>query len=372
MTPIRVPFLGANDSEGILLAWTVDSGSQVSAGHPICTVETTKTVIEVAADVDGIVHPTVLAGSRVAVGDAIGIIAADTVADPATVLATIDRPSDAGSPPARATRKAAMLLSRHGLTEDDAAPFASDGRVTEEIALAAIAHRRREDGRRGFGPVERIGVVGSVSGGGALIVIDSLLRGGKARAAAVFDRDPATHGREILGVPVVGDSAMAAEWCREGRIDAIVLAFNRDLVERQRMFEQLDRDGARFCNIIDPTAEVRSGVRLGRGNVLLGRVYLGACCELGDNNFISGGVWLEHGNRVGSHCAFGPGVATSGNVTIGDRVRFGTGIFLEPGLRIGDDAVVASGAIVTGDIPDRHVLRVDYAQSLHPLGHPRR
>jgi sugar O-acyltransferase (sialic acid O-acetyltransferase NeuD family) len=275
--------------------------------------------------------------------------------------------TSAGAAPATgATRKAELLLARHGLTVEDARAHAGGGRVTEEAANAAIAARRTEDARRGFRTVERIGIIGGGSGGGALIVIDSLMRSGQARAIAVFDRDPALHGREILGVPVVGDSSLAAHWCQEGRIDAVVIAFNRDLAQRQATFEALEREGARFCNVIDSTAELRTGVALGRGNVILGRAYIGACASMCDNNFISGGVWLEHGNRLGSHCAFGPGVATSGNVTIGDRVRFGTGIFVEPGIGIGDDAVLASGAIVTDHVPPGRVLRVDYAQSLHP------
>jgi len=364
MIPIKVPFLGANDTEGVLLEWAVQAGAAVAVGTTLCSVETTKAVIEVAAEAEGLAHPVVEAGGQVTVSQPIGLIADHPVDDARAALAAL---TSAGAAPATgATRKAELLLARHGLTVEDARAHAGGGRVTEEAANAAIAARRTEDARRGFRTVERIGIIGGGSGGGALIVIDSLMRSGQARAIAVFDRDPALHGREILGVPVVGDSSLAAHWCQEGRIDAVVIAFNRDLAQRQATFEALEREGARFCNVIDSTAELRTGVALGRGNVILGRAYIGACASMCDNNFISGGVWLEHGNRLGSHCAFGPGVATSGNVTIGDRVRFGTGIFVEPGIGIGDDAVLASGAIVTDHVPPGRVLRVDYAQSLHP------
>ena len=54
---------------------------------------------------------------------------------------------------------------------------------------------------------------------------------------------------------------------------------------------------------------------------------------------------------LGSHCAFGPGVVTSGNVTIGNGIRFGTGIFIEPLISIGDGSVIASGSVITKDVP---------------------
>jgi maltose O-acetyltransferase len=73
--------------------------------------------------------------------------------------------------------------------------------------------------------------------------------------------------------------------------------------------------------------------------------------------------------RIGDHCSLGPGVhvytAThaldpemrSGPrehgmpVEIGDRVWIGGRAVVNPGVAIGDDAVVASGAVVTADVP---------------------
>ena len=42
---------------------------------------------------------------------------------------------------------------------------------------------------------------------------------------------------------------------------------------------------------------------------------------------------------------------TSGRITIGDQVWLGAGVIVNPGVTIGDRAVIASGSVVTRDIP---------------------
>lgn len=78
--------------------------------------------------------------------------------------------------------------------------------------------------------------------------------------------------------------------------------------------------------------------------------------------------------RFGDDCMLGPGVhvytathpldsteRTSGfeygkPVTVGHRVWIGGGAILNPGVTVGDDAVIASGAVVTKDVPARAVV----------------
>jgi acetyltransferase-like isoleucine patch superfamily enzyme len=93
---------------------------------------------------------------------------------------------------------------------------------------------------------------------------------------------------------------------------------------------------------------------------------LGAGAQLGDNNFLSAFVNLEHHNRLGSHCTFGPMVTTSGRVSIGDRVAFGAGVFIEPHLTIGDDCIIASGSIIRANIPANVVVKTHIQQSIRP------
>jgi acetyltransferase-like isoleucine patch superfamily enzyme len=350
MKTIDVPFLGANDEEATLVAWNVADRSTVAAGATVATLETTKTAIDVVAEVAGIVHVLVAPGREVRVGEPIALVHDQPVADPAAAAAQLRQAPAAPSGRPTWTKKAELLAQRHGLDAERVEAFAGDAPITEAVVTRYLDAPDGDMRRRGMRDRQRIGILGGAGGGGALIVIDSIQRTPTQEAVCIFDRDPRFTGKRILGVPVVGSADLLQQWLDEDRVDAVVLAFNRDLDERARVFDQLRGRGVPFCNVVDPTADLRSFVELGVGNIILGHVYVGPCSTLGDDNFISANVALEHGNVMGSHNAFGPGVFTSGDVNIGNRIRFSTGIFVEPHVTIGDGAVLASGTVITTDV----------------------
>lgn len=86
-------------------------------------------------------------------------------------------------------------------------------------------------------------------------------------------------------------------------------------------------------------------------------VFLDVCAiEFGDECMLGPGVHVY----TASH-PLDPVERTSGTefgepVTVGDRVWIGGRSVLNPGVSVGDDAVVASGAVVTEDVPDGVVV----------------
>lgn len=370
---VKIPFLGVNDTECKLVEWRVQNGSTVHAGQVVAIVETTKAVVDVEVTAEGLLFRVVDEGTRVPVGGSLGIVSGgEILTDPHAEVLRLEQEEHtalaaAVSSEVSITKKAQALIAKHGLAEDDIRPLAKDGRISEETVQRYLSTRGELDFRRGFLERERVGVVGGVSGGGALITIESVLSSGLQQPVAVFDQDPTFHGKSILGVPIVGDVNELLSWHTSNRLDAVVIAFNRNLSERARVFEDLAKRSVRFTNVIDRTVQLRYGVKVGVGNVILGATYIGACSTIGDNNFISANVHLEHGNQLGSHCGFGPGVFTSGNVTMGSRIRFATGVFVEPSVRIADDCVVASGSIITADVGAGTVVRARYQQSMRNI-----
>jgi sugar O-acyltransferase (sialic acid O-acetyltransferase NeuD family) len=344
---IKTPFLGTNDSQAVVQNWTKNSGTLVKHDEVVCELETTKATVEVSSEMAGYLHLAVQPGETVKVGQILAVISDSPVFDMALYLAE----SLSTLPGATSvTKKAEILMARYKLDPEEIRRQVGSEKITEDVVKRHIEKLDDHLGRMGVGKGKRVGVIGGVGGGGALIVVDALTRMPGFQATAIFDRDSKYVGCSVLGIPVVGPiDDLYAEF-ESGRIDAVVIAFNRDLMERDRVFQDIKAKGIPFVNVIDPTVELRSDVILGSGNVILSRAYIGACSVIGDNNFISANVAIEHGNILGSSCAFGPGVFTSGNVTIGSRVRFGTGIFIEPGLTIGDDATIGTGQMIVTDI----------------------
>jgi len=367
---IKIPFLGTNDNECELVEWKVAPGEQIRIDQIAFVVETTKAVMEIPSPDEGHVYPLAQSQDILAVGDPVGLILPYPIEDPKELKKIIQEFKARKNPEKgnkKVTKKAELLMNKLGVDADEILNSIDGDGIKEKDVLDYVQSRKAREVRQGFGPLQRIGIVGGVSGGGALIIADSIFRSKGQKAEVIFDQDAQFHGKSVLGVPVAGDSKLIERYFKEDRLDALVIAFNRNLEERQKVFEHLVGKGFPFCNIIDPSVDLRSQVYLGVGNVLLAHGYLGACTQIGDNNFISGNVWLEHGNQLGSHCSFGPGVVTSGNVTLGSRIRFGTGIFIEPGLRIGDDVIISSGSILRQNIPDKSVVRVQLNQEISDL-----
>ena len=58
-----------------------------------------------------------------------------------------------------------------------------------------------------------------------------------------------------------------------------------------------------------------------------------------------GGSWAEHFDLL-------TGLPNPGDTVVGNDVWFGNGATVMPGVRIGHGAIIATGAVVTRDVPD--------------------
>ncbi|MFI9100824.1 CatB-related O-acetyltransferase [Streptomyces fildesensis] len=62
-----------------------------------------------------------------------------------------------------------------------------------------------------------------------------------------------------------------------------------------------------------------------------------------------GGSWAEHFDLL-------TGLPNRGDTVVGNDVWFGHGTTVMPGVRIGHGAIIAAGAVVTGDVPDYGIV----------------
>ena len=154
-----------------------------------------------------------------------------------------------------------------------------------------------------------------------------------------------------------------------GKFDYIVNAISTSNEFRKKCFDELTALEVPYCNLIHPSAVIGHYVTMGTGNIVLPFTHIGPNTVLGNDCFLTAKASIEHHNVVGSHVTCGPSVMTSGCVTIGDCVRFGTGVFVEPHVEIGDNCLIASGTIVTNNVPEntivRHMQNIEYAAKRH-------
>ncbi|MBO7748140.1 acetyltransferase [Paenibacillus sp. MWE-103] len=140
--------------------------------------------------------------------------------------------------------------------------------------------------------------------------------------------------------------------------------------ERQAILRELFGSTGRSL-YVEPTIRCDYGYNLHVGENFYANfdcVFLDVCeIRIGDNCFLAPGVHiytathpLEAEPRV-SGAEFGKPVTIGRNVWIGGRA------VINPGVKIGDNAVIASGAVVTKDVPDNVVVGGNPARVIKPI-----
>ena len=164
--------------------------------------------------------------------------------------------------------------------------------------------------------------------------------------AGFLDNDPAKHGSEFLGVPVVGGSEMIAEI--RFRDCVVVNAITRDTRTRRETTEELVSHGAELTNLIHPSVDTRH-------------------VELGVGNIVHEGAVIQPGVRIGDNCAFNCNTIISHECEIGDHVFMAPGS-TRPRLEIREWSLVGSGAVVCKEVPPNVAVAGNPARVLPAVG----
>jgi sugar O-acyltransferase (sialic acid O-acetyltransferase NeuD family) len=360
---VTIPTTDVNSESAVVVRWYVEDRAEVEDGQPLVEIETSKSILDVAAPQRGILLRLFAEGDQLKMDQPLAYLFETTDAlerfqtEQAQVTAPAGGEDHAGRITAPARRRAAEL----GVDVDDVALTTSE-LITAKVVDAFAAQARNgaslvelPDPLPARPGVERLVIIGA--GLGATQVLDILLHDHAKQAVAVVDDSTERHGQIVDGVPVVGGMDRALELFASGAVDAAVIAISTSVPARTRLRRRCEEAGLPLANVIDPTARIASGVRMGTGNVVCANCHFGVGVTLGDNNFISAYNSFDHHSVLGSDISTGPGCMTSGVVHIEDRCRLGTGIFIEPHVTLGAGCQVASGAVIVGSVPPDHAVK---------------
>jgi sugar O-acyltransferase (sialic acid O-acetyltransferase NeuD family) len=360
MIRIPIPTTDVNSESVSVVRWYVEDGATVAAGEALVEIETSKAILDVESPAAGVLLRACAEGDQVKLDAPLGHLFESVDAlqqferEQASVAVTLDAGDGRITVPAR--RRAAEL----GLDIDEIAR-GTDELVSTKVVEAFAARNGNGALPRLLDPldappgVRRLVIIGA--GLGATQVIDILQHNEEQQAVAVVDDNRERFGDIVEGVPVVGGVDRALRLFSDGAIDAAVIAISTSVPARTRLRRRCEEAGLPLANVIDPTARIATGVRLGAGNVVCAHCHFGVGTVVGDNNFLSAYNSFDHHSELGSDISTGPGCMTSGLVHIGDRCRLGTGIFIEPHVTLGEGVQVASGAIIVASVPAEHAVK---------------
>ena len=174
------------------------------------------------------------------------------------------------------------------------------------------------------------------------VVLDIARASGRYNVVGFFDSNPAVHGRELDGVPVLGPPE---------RVDGPFVVAIGDNAARRRITEALVGRGLKPITVVHPMACVSPLARIGPGAMICAGAIVCIRTEVGAGVIINTGAVVDHHNRIGDFVHIGPRAVIAGRVTIGEEVLIGAGATVIPGLTVGAWSKVGAGSVVIHDVP---------------------
>jgi acetyltransferase-like isoleucine patch superfamily enzyme len=315
---IIVPRETVNDDTVKVIRWLVADGDAVRAGTSVVELETSKSVIDVEAPADGVVVINSAAGASVAVGGVLGAVSARAAA-----AKPANRPTPQAAPAAIASAgsgatisaRARELMQVHGLDES---AFSHLGLVREADVAAFLAER------------------------------DGLGAPATSGAAPASVATPVKPAEKWAPKGLFGDAARASQ---ERRRSLPWLAIN--YLWRNWLLGNLVRIAPR--GVINVLHRLR-GVTMGRDCYIDPAAIIETAypenVTLGDDvRVTAGAIIMTHikGPHYLRDRGFVPVVLQP--VVLHDHCFIGVNAVILPGVTVGRASVVASGAVVTADVP---------------------
>lgn len=189
---------------------------------------------------------------------------------------------------------------------------------------------------------EKVILIGA--GGYAKSVLDSLNRD-RYKFCGFIDNFQLI-GEEHLGYPILSNSVIGLK-DKEQYSYFISIGNNSN---RLRHYLDLKRLNCRIINVIDKTAIISTGAKIGIG-VFVGKLaIINNGTVIGNNVIVNTKALIEHGCVVGDHCNISTNTTLNGDVFVENSSFIGSSSVINGQLRIGTGSIVGSGAVVIRNV----------------------
>jgi acetyltransferase EpsM len=125
---------------------------------------------------------------------------------------------------------------------------------------------------------------------------------------------------------------------------------------RRSIVERFLEEGAKFIQLIHPTALISPSAEIGEGVVISHNASVGPKVKLGNYNILNSRCTIGHDSVLGDFNFISPQVAVSGNTKIGNENMIGTNSCTIPGVSIGNNNIIAAGMVVYKTVGDNETV----------------
>ena len=354
--PIKIPLINPNEPESLLAILHVSEGCVVEHGDLICTLETTKSTVDVQSDNAGfVVGIRFNTGDTMQAGDILGYIAEtpDFIPPAHSVDSKGEkaiRPTPGGI---RITKPALSIAETYKL---DISQFPKGVLITEKLIRETIQSNRQMGGGAPDAEFDPTAIIIYGGGGHGKSVLELLEALGTFFVVGFVD-DGIPKGSKILDIPILGDLDILPKLYQEGaRLAVNAVGGIGNVRIRQVVFNRLIHAGYDFPTLIHPTAFIETSANVSPGVQVFPQAYIGSDAEIGFGSIINTGAIISHECELGDIVSISPGAVLAGGVRVGEGALIGMGVTVNLGVNIGVGVKVGNGATVKADVPDGGIV----------------
>jgi len=347
-SPITIPLINPNEPGALLAALYISSGQHVVSGEKLCTLETTKSTVELTAETDGyLVGLAFKTGQTVQAGDILGYLADSPDWNPPPLPITLPEAPLSHPEGLRISQAALMLAQQHNF---DLTHFSSEVFITEKMVQEMIELSTRPEPKLQAHRYDSAAILIYGGGGHGKALIDLIQLIATYSIAGVVD-DGLPVGSSIMGVPVLGGSNILEQLVEQGvHLAANAVGGIGNITSRINVFERLSKAGFTCPTLVHPTAFIELSAILSEGVQVMPHAYVGSESHVGFGAIVNTGAVVSHDCKLGDYANLSPGVILAGEVTVGTATLVGMGVTVNLRVKIGDRARIGNGATVKQDV----------------------
>ena len=354
---IKIPLLNPNELEAMLVTLHVSEGQHVEAGNPICTLETTKSTVDLKAEVSGYIFGLrYTEGQIVLTGEHLCYLAdsPDWTPPETESLSPEKEPKMSVPEGLRITQPALNLAEKLNL-ELAKLPI---GPLITEKNIQSFIHNEFEQGiiqSTSAFDVSAIIIYGD--GGHGKSLIDLLRASGTYNIVGIVD-DGLDANDTIMGLPVLGGGEVLAGLYKQGihmAVNAVGGIGNLNI--RLEVFHRLAKAGFVCPPVVHPRAFIEPSASLSPGVQVFPHAYVGSEAHLGFGTIVNTGAIISHECVLGDFVNISPGAILAGMVQVDAGTLVGMGATINLDVKIGTRARIGNGATVKVDVPDDTFVR---------------
>tara|TARA_Y100000310_G_scaffold337108_1_gene423313 strand:+ start:2140 stop:2766 length:627 start_codon:yes stop_codon:yes gene_type:complete len=188
-----------------------------------------------------------------------------------------------------------------------------------------------------------------IGGGGHCRVAIDILNTLGIIPHGIFDDDKTSHGKKIMGIPVLGAINEIRDYV--GKVEYAVITIT-DPVMRKLLSRRCYEMSLELSGFTHPSATISSFASISSKAQICSGCVINPTSLIKDHTIINTGAIIEHDTIIGEYSHVAPGARILGGVKIGNQCLIGASATVLPNISVGKGAIVGAGAVVIRNVED--------------------